>query len=376
MCDPVTNSSSLDNCSSCLSEGDSSTGSSSAQNAESSPTSDSEDASQQSDGRDISICDGNNFHKYQDEAAESNHKTNGCKPFTRTSTVFAAESCLLPNFSRESSRKAIYGSDNGHFGFDMAPSQQLSVHNQSNHVPLFPCPTMRYHNPSTASWSPTHTTELMPFYQPIQYLLHSHSGYNLQENRSLNFCMQHSTLQPLSASAFDANQLSFYQTANEVKNASSKEQYNDLGSCGLWGVSAFAELIEGNYPQERSFPSRHVPPKTPSVAQNGNVENAAKSYNDSPSFLLFHFGGPLDGVAAGFNSDSLSLKEETMGGFISKIPAAQDDTCSKKETKIEEYSLFSGRNGSRFSFFKCSRYSGCKGAGGAFICFTASLLQL
>ncbi|XP_073105334.1 uncharacterized protein [Elaeis guineensis] len=352
-CKQVTNSSSSDNCSSCRSEGDSSPSSSSAQNAESSSTSDSEDASQQSDGRDISICDGNNFHKYLDEAAESNYKTNGCKTFTRTSTVFAAESCPLPNLSRESSRKAVYSSDNARFGFDMVPSQEhiLSVHNQSNHVPLFPCQNMGYHNHSAASWSPTHATELMPFYRPTQYFLHNHPGYNLAANRSSNFCMQYSTVQPLSAPAFDANQLSFYQTANGVKNASSKEQYSDLGSCGFREVSAVAELIEGICPQEWSFPSSCIPPKTPSVGQNGSVENAAKSYNGSPSFSLFHFGGPLDGVAAEFNLDPLSLKEETMGGFISKIPAAQDDTCSKEETKIEEYSLFSGRNGARFSFF-------------------------
>ncbi|XP_008787867.2 hornerin-like isoform X1 [Phoenix dactylifera] len=352
-CDLVTNSSSSDKCSSCLSEGDSSTSSPSAQNAESSSISDSEDASQQSDGRDISICDGNNFRKFLDESAESNHQTNGCKSFTRTTTGFAAESWLLPNFWRESSRKAVHSSDNGRFGFDMAPSQPhiLSVHNQSIHVPFFPCPTMGYHNHSAASWSPTRATELMPFYQPNQYLLHSHPGYNLHANRSSNFCMRYSTLQPLSAPAFDGNQLSFYQTANGVKNASSKEQCSNLGSCGFQEVSAVAELIEGNCPQERSFPSRHVPPKTPSVGQNGSVENAAKSHNGSPSFSLFHFGGPVDGVAAGINLDPLYLKEDTTGGFISKLPAAQAHACSNEETEIEEYSLFSGRNGARFSFF-------------------------
>ncbi|XP_008797903.1 uncharacterized protein LOC103712958 isoform X1 [Phoenix dactylifera] len=347
-CDPVTNSSSSDNCSSCLSEGDTSTSSSSTQNAESSSTSDSEDASQQSDGRDISICDGNNFHKYHDETADGNHRTNGYDSFTRTTAGFAAESCMVPNFSRESSTKSVHNSDNGQFGFNMGPSQQhmLSAHNQSIHVPLFPSPTMGYHNHSATSWSATPTNGLMPFSQPSQYILPSPLGY-----QSSDFCMQYSTLQPLSVPAFDANQHSLYRTANRVNIASSKERYKNLGSCGFQKVDAVGELTGSNHPLEKSFPTRQVPSKTPSGGQNDSVENASRSHNDSPSFSLFHFGGPVDGVAAGSNLNSLSIKEETTGGFVSKLPAAQAHTCSKEETKIEEYSLFSARNGVSFSFF-------------------------
>ncbi|EHA8588005.1 hornerin-like [Cocos nucifera] len=352
-CDPVANSSSSDNCSSCLSEGDASTSTSSTQNAESSSTSDSEDASQQSDGRDTSTCDGNNFHKYLDETVDSNHRTNGCDSFTKTTACFAAESCTVPNFSRESSTKAVHNPENGRFGFTMAPSQQhmLSVHNQSIHVPLFPSPTMGYHNHGATSWSATPTNGLMPFSQPSQYVLHSPLGYSLQANQSSDFCMQYSALQPLSAPAFDANQHSLYRTANRVNSASSKEQYRNLDSCGFHQVNAVGELIGRNHPLEKSFPSRQVPSKPPSEGQHGSVENASRSHNDSRSFSLFHFGGPVDGVAAGFNPNSLSIEEETTGGFVSKLPAAQAHTCSKEETKIEEYSLFSARSGVSFSFF-------------------------
>lgn len=352
-CDHATNSSSSDNCSSCLSEGDTSTSFSSTQNAESSSTSDSEDASQQSDGRDTSICDGNNFHKYLDETADSNHKTNGCDSFTRTTAGFAAESCIVPNFLRESSTKAAHNSENGRFGFNMAPSRphMLSVHNQSIHVPVFPSPTMGYHNHGATAWSATHSNGLMPLSQSSQYILPSPLGYSLRANQSSDFCMQYSTLQPFSAPAFDGNQHSLYQTANRVNIARSKEQYNNLDSCGFQQVSAVGELIGNNHPMEKSFPSRQVPSHTPSGGQNGSVENASRSHSDSPSFSLFHFGGPVDGVASGFNMNSLSIKEETTGEFVSKLPAAQAHTCSKEETKIEEYSLFSARSGVSFSFF-------------------------
>lgn len=352
-CDPATNSSSSDNFSSCLSEGDSSTSSSSVQNAESSSTSDSEDASQQSDGRDMSMCAGNNFHKYLDETANSNHKINGCDSLTRTTTGFAAESCMVPNFPRESSRKAVHNSDNGRFGFDMASCQQhmLSMHNQSIHVPLFPSPTIEYHNHNATSWSATPTSGLMPFSQPNQYSLLSPLGYGLQANQSLDFCMQYSALQPLSAPAFDASQHSLYQPGNRVNIVSSKQRYKNLDSCGFQQVHAIAEPIGSNRPLEKSFPNRQVPSKMPSGEQNGSVENADRSHNDSPSFSLFHFGGPVDGIAARFNPNSLSIKEETSGGFASKLPGTQAYTCSKEETKIEEYSLFSARNGARFSFF-------------------------
>ncbi|KAF6151774.1 hypothetical protein GIB67_010348 [Kingdonia uniflora] len=67
----MSSTSSSDNCSSCLSEGDTSTASSCVQNAESWSTSDSEDASQQSEGRDTSICDKSGGDKGAEGGGES-----------------------------------------------------------------------------------------------------------------------------------------------------------------------------------------------------------------------------------------------------------------------------------------------------------------
>ncbi|KAJ6847603.1 uncharacterized protein M6B38_276885 [Iris pallida] len=68
------------NCSSCLSEGDGSISSSSAQNTESSSTSDSEDASPQSEGR--------------VDTSSNKYKTNLGSSLTRPSTEFSMASCV------------------------------------------------------------------------------------------------------------------------------------------------------------------------------------------------------------------------------------------------------------------------------------------
>ncbi|OAY75653.1 hypothetical protein ACMD2_11295 [Ananas comosus] len=307
----------------------SSTSSSSAQNNESSSTSDSEDASQQSDGRDTSACFSIGFSKFPDETVERNSIDKGRSP-------------------PESSIKALHSSNNGRLGSDMSPTRQNMppMRNQNVHMPIFPSPHMGYYSKPAAPWA---TNGLLPFAQPDHFAIPTPVGYP-------GFSIHYNSLQPSAASPFGGTQYPVYHNGSKV-TPTLKEQYKYADSCGSQQVvSPIAEPIGSRRPLESSFPKRQIPPRPHSAEQSGGLgsaspESASELHSDSPSFSLFHFGGPMAGLSAGLVLNPLSSKEEISGGLVSQSPITKANSCSKEETNVEEYRLFSSRNGATFSFF-------------------------
>ncbi|XP_077236280.1 uncharacterized protein LOC143877870 isoform X2 [Tasmannia lanceolata] len=354
--DPLISTSSSDNCSSCLSEGDSSTGSKGAQNAESLSTSDSEDASQQSEGRDIATCGENSFHSCLDvDVVDRKYEKNGQESFTRATAGFPPSSCMGVNLPNEQPGKSAHNSDIGKNALDMGSQQNhsLPIHNQSIHLPVFPTPsTMGYYHQS-ASWEATPTNGLVSFAQPNPYLFTSPLGYGLPANQSSHLCMQYGAMQPLTTPVLNVARVPSYQMANKANVLNPKDQTMSSKSGG--GQEATRVPVRGvsEHSLERSPPNQQLAQKEGSPGQDGNIGAPAKYHNDSPNFSLFHFGGPV-AVAAGYNLNPASLKDEVIGDFSSKPPLAPvriDLACSKKETTVEEYSLFAASSGGRFSFF-------------------------
>ncbi|RWW36603.1 hypothetical protein BHE74_00058362 [Ensete ventricosum] len=292
----VRRSSSSDNCFSCISEGDSSTSSSSLQNAESSLSSDSEDACQQSCARDASVCNNDSFHEYLDQFSDKK---------------------IVTNRGRS---KNVQDSNNGQFGFVVPPPPNcmLPMQNHSIHVPVISSPMIGYHTQHISSWVASPCNGFMPYPQANHYLAPS-LGYGLPTNRLSDLSMHYNIVQPLNVPVFDARKEFLYQT----------------------GSQRFLE---------RSFSDRHLPSKQ-SAEQNGSAECCTKSQNGSSSFSLFHFGGPMAGTNDEFIRKLPSLEDETTGGFVSNLTTTHAQPCSKEEIKVEEYCLFSSRNSTRFSFF-------------------------
>ncbi|KAK1307804.1 hypothetical protein QJS10_CPA09g00324 [Acorus calamus] len=321
---PVINSSSSDNCSSCLSEGDSGSSSSSVQNTDSSTTLDSEDVSPQSEARETQTCTENAF---LDERVYGKCQVNGFSSSpSGTSAGFPVISCTGAGILRdvvESTPKLAQ--------VDI-PQQRhiLQFHSQSIHLPIFPASsTMGYHHhhQATAPWSAGPTTGLMPF-QPNHYLYQSPLGYGLSPNPLSEFCMSYGALPPIMTPA--PNLAPIQPSYQDPIKA------NAVNSIGGGAAKSSISL------ERRVVHSEPVLQKASLSGQNGTIGNSTKSLENNSAFSLFHFGGPVP-VAAGRN-----LNPAAPNGDGVAIPHLPSDPISAKETTVEEYRLF---NGGRFSFF-------------------------
>ncbi|XP_042514487.1 uncharacterized protein LOC122089094 isoform X2 [Macadamia integrifolia] len=238
--------SSSDNCSSCLSEGDSSSASSSSQNVESLSTSDSEDACQQSEGRDSSTCGQNGFLKCQDVVVDSKQNANGRESLSSmTNPGFPVSTCTVGgSFPEDPPVKHAYNPNSGIVSTDMASLPP--IHSPSLHFPMFPAPsTMGYYHQHPASWPSAPANGFLPFSQPNRYLFTSPFGYGLSANRPSHFCMQYSALQPLTTPVLNVGQLPVYQPVSRGNGLTSKEHK---------GVTKLADTVVSEKPLERAAP--------------------------------------------------------------------------------------------------------------------------
>ncbi|CAD5171187.1 unnamed protein product [Musa acuminata subsp. malaccensis] len=348
--DTVRSSSSSDNCFSCISEGDSSTSSSSLQNAESSLSSDSEDACQQSCARDASVCNNDSFHEYLDQFPDKKIMTNRGGSFANSTAEFLAENFVECDLSGGRS-KNVQDSNNGQFGFVVSPPPNcmLPMRNNSIHVPVISSPMVGYHTQHISSWAASPCNGFIPFPQANHYLLPT-LGCGLPANRLSDLNMHYNIVQPLNVPVFDARKEFMYQTGNRMNVRNSEDQNKHPSFCGFQQLNTSVQPIGSQRFLERSFSDRQLPSKQ-SAEQNGSAECCAKSHNGSSSFSLFHFGGPMAGTNDEFIGKLPSLEDETTGGFVSNLTTTHAQPCSKEEIKVEEYCLFSSRNSTRFSFF-------------------------
>ncbi|KAL9240177.1 hypothetical protein vseg_014425 [Gypsophila vaccaria] len=301
----ASSSSSSDNCSSCLSEGDSSnTPSSNHQTLETSSTSDSEDSSQQSEERLRSDCCQNGL---PDE-----HDVENKKMLNLKGEEAAHSSPLSENAMK------------GKLGPGIASVQPQgvlpSLHNQNIPFPIFQGPsTVGYYHQSPVAWSTSPANGLTTYgAHPNHYILPSPFGYGGLNGDSHVF-MQYAPVQHLSSPFVSSNPIPVYQPFPRNNCLNPQDQ---TGGCKANGVKdPFGESIRDFTPTD--------------VAENASLTKL-ETGNMGSSFSLFQYGGPV-----------------ALPTCRSSIQSSDDGehACSKKETAVEEYKLFSARNGLQFSIF-------------------------
>lgn len=197
-------------------------------------------------------------------------------------------SCKASSFPRED--PPIYGEfPRRHHLLPLHSPPQL-------HVPVFPVPAVGFHtqNPAAAWAAPVPASRLVPLPQPHQFVFPHPLGYGLAANPPPDVC---NAIPPPAAPL----------------------------------------LHPGHFP---SFKAVHSSPLNEPQRLAGGKEEPAKS----PSFSLFHFGGPMAMATEG---------EGGGGGGAAMGPAERRSEldCSRTEAEVE-YSLFSSTNGVRFSFLR------------------------
>ncbi|KAL4340810.1 hypothetical protein GQ457_08G011690 [Hibiscus cannabinus] len=381
--------SSSDNCCSCLSEGDSNTSSSNHGNLESS-SSDSEEASQQSDGRDTSICIQNGFPERRVKGIDNIQHVNGgvaleSQPLFghsldgRDSSVCiqngftecqvkgsdkkqdvkggaALESQALFSHSPDGGNKVsgnplstVEISDNVKSTAIMGSQYQgmfTSVHHQPLQYPVYQAPSsMDYYHQDPVSWSATPANGLMSFSPPNPYFYTNPLGYGLNGNSGL--CMSYDTLQHFATPILNPGPVPLYQPVSKANGLYAEDHIQILKPVTT-KEEYFTEVNT-----ERATPGMLHTTEQAANEEGRQNDVSSKSRGDDTSFSLFHFGGPV-ALSSACKSNPVPLKDEIAGELSSQLSASQvenDQACSKKETTVEEYSLFAASNGLRFSFF-------------------------
>ncbi|KAK9986612.1 hypothetical protein SO802_031563 [Lithocarpus litseifolius] len=347
--DPIVSStSSSDNTSSCLSEGDSNTTSSIHGNLESSSTSDSEDASQQSEGRESCVQSG--FSECQEVKMEKNENSNGGEVIgsgasiglsldgagTGSISVEKPPTQISQNFDNNGVSAVSIGSQ--HQG--MLPP----MHNQNIHFPVFQAPsTMGFYHQNPVSWPAAHANGLMPFAHPNHYLYASPIGYGVNGNS--RFCMQYGPMQHIGTPLFNHSPVPVYQPIAKASGINAEEQIQ-ISKPGA-GQEAFNEVNT-----EKVAPTGAHPKEAPPNEEGGKNDNSAKLHTGNTGFSLFQHG-PVP-ISNGHKSNLVPLKEWIMEDFSQECPTdhvESDHVSNKKESTMEEYNLFATSNGIRFSFF-------------------------
>ncbi|XP_022746905.1 uncharacterized protein LOC111296731 isoform X2 [Durio zibethinus] len=343
----MSSTSNSDNSSSCLGEGDSNTSSSNLGNLESSSTSDSEDASQQSDGRDTSVCIQNGFSECQMKGMDEKQDANGGVSLESQALFGHSPDVRGNKVPGNPPTKIAENTDDGKPTAVMGSQHQgmfTSVHNQHIQFPVYPAPsTMGYYLQNPISWPATPANGLMPFPPANPYLYTGPLGYGLNGNSRL--CLPYGTLQHLATPLYP-DPVPAYHPVSKANSLYAEERIQ----IPMPGATreAFTEVNTESV----------VPGGLHATEQAANGEGrqndvSAKLHTDGTSFSLFHFGGPV-ALSTGCQSNPVPLKDEIVGELSSQFSADHVENghaCNKKETIVEEYNLFAASTGIRFSFF-------------------------
>lgn len=346
--DPIVSiSSSSDNCSSCLSEGDSNTASSNLEHHESSSTSDSEDSSLQSEGKETLVSIQNDISECHEVRMETIQNADGGDQVGGRACTGLSQNGAGGNVLGTPANIA-HAFDNVLPAVGMGSQHQNMLpptHTQNIHFPVFQAPsTLGYYHQNPVSWPATPNNGLMPFPHANHYLYAGPLGYGINGNS--RFCMQYSPMQHLSTPLFAPGPVPFYQPIAKSNVINPEEQSQISKPHAVQEASNVAT-------EESTDPvGAHSTQAAPS-GENDQSDDSGKSHVGDTSFSLFHFGGPV-ALSTGCKSNPVPSKGEIVGDFSSKCPtdkAENNHACNKKETTVEEYNLFAASNSIRFSIF-------------------------
>lgn len=313
--------SSSDNCSSCLSDGDSNTASSDNGNTESSSMSDSEDASQQSEGRENLVDTRNDMPKKMtekeaeksiDEREILRIKNMSTLPVDNGESKLFGTSFTVPSQNMEDMVPSV---DTGSY----LPQPQSMMFPQMLPLSVFQAPsTMGYYHQAPVSWSAAPANGLIPFPHPNHYVYTGPLGYSLTGESPL--CMQYGTsLNHPATPFFNSGPVPVFHPFAEANTMNTVDQAQTL------------EPLENSSLKEADErkSNRMSPMETPS--------SGGPKIDSGENFSLFHFGGPV----------ALSTGRKLNHVFGDPTGNNKGKEC----TVGEEYNLFATSNSFRFSIF-------------------------
>lgn len=335
-----------DNCSSCLSEGDSNTICSNHGNLESSSTSDSEYASHQSEGKESSASIQNGFSEHHEIRIDKVIGGDAMGSRNHSDLSQDNEGCEVEGNAPKNVPQ------NFEAGFSAvsldSPCQVTlpSIQNQNIHFPVFQVPpSMSYYHQNSVSWpAAAHASGMMPFSYSNHCLYANPLGYGLNSNP--RFCMQYGHLHHLSNPVFNPSLVPIYHPASKASNGIYAEDRTQVAKSSAIPESSIAnsDVVTAGHPYALS---------SPPSGDWKQSDTSSKLQKDSSSFSLFHFGGPV-ALSTGGKLNLTPSKEDDVGDFSRNNEVEVVDNghaFNKKETAIEEYNLFAASNGMRFSFF-------------------------
>ncbi|KAI3446397.1 hypothetical protein Pfo_003062 [Paulownia fortunei] len=325
-----------DNCSSCLSEGDSNTSSSNPQNLESASTSDSEESSQNSEGRETSQCLESRF-------TECHRVVEDQSTMRGQDAVSQGPASGGTNLSGSLTTEAATYCESGTTNVSISSQPQSvlpQMHNQNIHYPISPAPTMGYYHQGPVSWPAGPTNGLMSFPYSNHYSFANTFGYDLNGNAQF---MQYGALPHLHPPLLNPVHVPVFPPVAQANQVSTKEH----GKVGNLGV-----LEEVHHSMQKVTSTEQHSAETPTIVDAGHNGKSDKTDKGNNNFSLFHFGGPV-ALSTGFKADPVCLKERTVGNTslnFSHNSLDGNHPCNKKDS-IEEYNLFAASNGIKFSIF-------------------------
>jgi len=287
----------------------------SAQNVESSSTSDSE------------------------ESSDRNNSSPGDPPAKNVSRSLL-EMCAGNGF-REYQPKGLNPPNGNQFGFMVAPLQDQMLHQQKVHAPPYSSPLMGFHNHPVA----VPTNGYLPYPQPGHFYPGPMApvGYGVAGNQCVDFPILYSNnIHPYSGPEFGF--------------LPSQPVHKTPVSFHAVPVPPLTPLCRSGVPVVINQERQQSPAPFPKLKQAAPVPETgcAEDYTskqkgddaDSTPFSLFQFNLPIGPPTLA------TSKEEQSGAMPSKAPEptqiARAQPCSREETNVKEYNIFSGCNGVMF----------------------------
>ncbi|KAL6596328.1 hypothetical protein ACP70R_047692 [Stipagrostis hirtigluma subsp. patula] len=263
------------------------------------------------------------------ESEESPNRTNNTigTPSLRTGSRSLLEACAGKGF-REYQPKGTRIAHNDRFGFNMPPFQDQLLHHRSMHLPQHSSAAMGLHN---HSWVPP-TSGNFQYARP-SHLYRGPLAFGVPGNQFVDYPAQYSNVNPYPASAF-----SHMPPEPVHKTAASFRAMPPSLPCRNG-----AQQIAG-HPQGDMNLERH-PSKLKSLDLNPLAEDKSKS-QDADAFSLFQFNLPIASPVQPSSKDDKSRE------LAARTPLAQvqAQVCSKEQTDVKEYNLFSTKDSGIFSF--------------------------
>uniref|UniRef100_A0A1J3EQY3 Uncharacterized protein n=1 Tax=Noccaea caerulescens TaxID=107243 RepID=A0A1J3EQY3_NOCCA len=351
--DPImSRTSSSDNCSSCLSEGDNNTASSNNGNTESSSMSDSEDTSLQSEGRENLVVTGNDMAKCYEKMTEKETEKGiderevlrirnmSNLPADNGESKLSGTPYTVPSQNMENMVTHVNTGSYLSQPQSMMYPQMLS---QSIPLPVYETPsTMGYYHQAPVPWSAAPANGLMPFPHSNHYVYTSPLGYSLNGESPL--CMQYGA---------------------PLNHHSAAPYFNS----GPGPVPVFHPFAETNPMMSFVDQAQALEPLEHSSLKEANERNLNRVFpmeipssrglqtDSDENFSLFHSGGPV-ALSTGSKSNHAHSKDGILGDFSLRFSGdhlfGDPNGNNKKEKESivgEEYNLFATSNSLSFSIF-------------------------